>query len=607
MSFLLKVIGWLGGSILVGLLVLALVGVVAWFVIKGKLSGFFVKASIAAQPPKVHLVRERAPMWDDHEEVEKTVDSLRALGFRALGTFGIQEVEGFQLVALAHPREGYAAAVFEHTENGIWVDYAARFSDSGAYLVASASPSAVKPPKMDGFQKILSKKADPKKLYKTFIGKVAHGLVDPVTPDNYVEFFETYYEEEMRGLYAALGIEADGAAPQAVEMPRDEEADRQAAPLFQALDAADGAALRQAVADLQASGGSLEGRDADGRTPLMAAVMTGDLDLVRPLLDAGADVNASVPGSTERPFHRSGSIEDSADPDDPDAQAAAAAVGRVLGALGAQSFDASETLTPLILAVWVGNDAMAQALVDAGAAVEGGDPRPLNYAVDRGDLHMVNLILRAGADVNGADASGTTALMTAVQEEDVETVQWLLEAGAAVDLKDEDGDTALSHAGIEGCEDIFEILVPLAKKNIRKARKYLADSADPERNVGAARLISAASGGKIARLQRILGQGQRPDEVDEAGSWTALMAAASGGHLRAMRLLLDAGADVNARNEEGDTALSYAAESFDMDPRRRPDAAQMLLDAGASLDLLSPEARRKVVGILQSRGGLLPA
>ena len=127
---LLKVIGWLGGSMLLGVVILILVAVIAWQVIKHRWSGFFVKAQIAAQPPHLHLIRERQPMWDDFDEVRNRVDILRGFGFRAIGTFGIQEMDGFQLVAMAHPNQGYAAAVFEHTDQGQWCDFAARCHDT---------------------------------------------------------------------------------------------------------------------------------------------------------------------------------------------------------------------------------------------------------------------------------------------------------------------------------------------------------------------------------------------------------------------------------------------------------------------------------------------
>jgi ankyrin repeat protein len=47
------------------------------------------------------------------------------------------------------------------------------------------------------------------------------------------------------------------------------------------------------VQALLAAGAGTEGHDEDGRTPLMAATMSGHAGIVRLLLDAGADPNAS--------------------------------------------------------------------------------------------------------------------------------------------------------------------------------------------------------------------------------------------------------------------------------------------------------------------------
>jgi ankyrin repeat protein len=45
----------------------------------------------------------------------------------------------------------------------------------------------------------------------------------------------------------------------------------------------------------------------------------------------------------------------------------------------------------------------------------------------------------------------------------------------------------------------------------------------------------------------------------EVHEMTALHIAASGGHAEAVTLLLDHGADINARDNNGDTALDFAA------------------------------------------------
>ena len=56
---------------------------------------------------------------------------------------------------------------------------------------------------------------------------------------------------------------------------------------------------------------------------------------------------------------------------------------------------------------------------------------PLIDAVKRQDGVAVNALLDRGADVNAAEADGTTALHWAAQLDDLATVDLLLEAGAA--------------------------------------------------------------------------------------------------------------------------------------------------------------------------------
>ena len=166
----------------------------------------------------------------------------------------------------------------------------------------------------------------------------------------------------------------------------------------------------------------------------------------------------------------------------------------------------------------------------------------------------------------------------------------------------------------KGADDLFELLVPTAKKNIRKARKSLASNADPERNAAAGRLAETAREGKVARLQRMLGHGLHPDSVQDADSWTPLMTAAGWGELRSVRMLLDAGANANWRDDSNQSPLAVTVESPDIDPRIQGDLVQMLIDAGASLDALDSDARQKVVQVLQSPrrrasslNGMLPA
>ena len=82
-------------------------------------------------------------------------------------------------------------------------------------------------------------------------------------------------------------------------------------------------------------------------------------------------------------------------------------------------------------------------------------------------------------------------------------------------------------------------------------------------------------------VKAALDAGADVDAKDDEGN-TALMDAASGGWRSedVIKLLLDAGADVDAKDDEGNTALMDAASGG----WRNEDVVKVLLDAGADVD-----------------------
>lgn len=86
----------------------------------------------------------------------------------------------------------------------------------------------------------------------------------------------------------------------------------------------------------------------------------------------------------------------------------------------------------------------------------------------------------------------------------------------------------------------------------------------------------AAQDGDLARVKELLAKGHSPRTFDEI-SYTPLHYAAEGGHIDVVRALLDAGADVNANEEEriGNTPLRAIAETCSL------RVASVLVQAGA--------------------------
>ncbi len=165
------------------------------------------------------------------------------------------------------------------------------------------------------------------------------------------------------------------------------------------------------------------------------------------------------------------------------------------------------------------------------AVIKGMDP------VGGEHLKIAELLLENGADVNERDNEGYTALMVAVDADNLKMVEFLLEKDAAVGERDWFGYTALMLAAKEGHLKIAELL--------------LASDADVniKNNSGETALVLAVSWENSGIAKLLLKRGADVDKQDKNG-WTALMHAAVWGNLGIAKLLLKKGADIGIESKK---------------------------------------------------------
>ncbi|MFI7440130.1 ankyrin repeat domain-containing protein [Nonomuraea indica] len=84
---------------------------------------------------------------------------------------------------------------------------------------------------------------------------------------------------------------------------------------------------------------------------------------------------------------------------------------------------------------------------------------PLCAAAAWDRLEVIRTLLAAGADVNGREAGGWTALLWAAANGHADAARLLVEAGAEVDTANDDGDTPLTLAARRGALGVVRVLL----------------------------------------------------------------------------------------------------------------------------------------------------
>ena len=364
-----------------------------------------------------------------------------------------------------------------------------------------------------------------------------------------------------------------------------------------------------------------------GVTPLSIACTNGNAAIIGQLLDAGADVNAAQPGG-ESPLMtaaRTGRLE---------------AVNVLLHHKADVNDKERSGQTAIMWAAAEGHAEVVEALIKAGA--EFLEPlksgfNPLFFAVREGRQSVVDVLLTAGADVNAVmtpekngprvPRPGTSPLVLAVENGHFELAAHLLTRGA--DGNDQrSGFTALHVLSWVRKPNFGDDLdgdpPPIGSGNmtsLQLVRELVKHGADvntrlKEGRAGRGRLnqkqatpfLLAADTADVPFMKLLLELGADPT-IPNADQCPPLLAAAGIGTIApgeeggtedeaiaAVELLLSLGADINAIDDNGETAMHGAAY------KSLPKMLRFLADHGADITLWNVKNKYNWTPLLIAEG-----
>ena len=182
---------------------------------------------------------------------------------------------------------------------------------------------------------------------------------------------------------------------------------------------------------------------------------------------------------------------------------------------------------------------------------------------------MAQVLIAAGAPVDGVPGASETPLITAASYGDAGVASVLIAAGADIDATASadsggvPGGSALLHAAVFGMTDVVDVLVA-AGARVRSIEEAAAAgdisrwlTADTPLQNRLRALIMAADHQRIEVIDTLVAAGTPVDEADEVFERHPLRVAAANGRPASLRRLLSHGADPTLRDSGGLTPLDH--------------------------------------------------
>jgi ankyrin repeat protein len=382
------------------------------------------------------------------------------------------------------------------------------------------------------------------------------------------------------------------------------------APLFYAVSNGNAAISER----LLAAGANANGSGQAGDTLLMIAARGNSVDILNALLQKGASVNAvdEVARQTSLMWAvRANNVK---------------AVRILLNHGAVVNARTREGKRPERRPPGAGGGSHGTGIVRGGWPDRGYQPEapggmsPLLFAARDGHLDIAELLLDAKADVNQTDVNGITPLLAAISNHQLPLARLLLQRGAnpksadqwgrtplwaAVEIRNRDigrnGERMDREGALRLIEDLLArgVDVNARTTEVPPVRRFVTPLGDLSwvDFTGQTPFLRAALSGDMAVMKLLLEHHADPN-IPTNSNTTALMAAAGVNWvvaqtyteskeslMEAVKLCVDLGADVNAANTMGLTAVMGAAN------RGSDDILQFLVSKGARLDVKDKEAR----------------
>ncbi|XP_037513549.1 E3 ubiquitin-protein ligase MIB2 [Rhipicephalus sanguineus] len=288
-------------------------------------------------------------------------------------------------------------------------------------------------------------------------------------------------------------------------------------------------------------------------------------------------------------------------------------------------------LTPLLVACHEGDESLVRMMMTTGADMNEKDKdgdSALHFGAYGNKPDILELLVNFGADINAKNKKGYTALHVAVNKEFVACVRVLTNYISDLDVntQDEYGDTPLHDAIRTGNNDIVDLLVNFQtvdfavknkrgfnvfhhaalKGNVHAMERLLSkkpELVDSKKGDGYTSLHLAAVNNHYSLAKLLLTKGRCTVDIKNSLQQTALLLAVHQGHCELTELLVEAGADINQPDNDGDTPMHMSLMKRTNVKVAAVSSSKAPIIRRIVNDLPSSESNLALACFLASRGG----